>query len=415
MSQRSSYEIACEQFDHAAKYLNLDDGTRLFLRHPKRELCVNFPVQMDDRSVRMFTGYRVHHNIALGPTKGGIRYHPSVTLDEIRALAMWMTWKCAVVGIPFGGAKGGVVCDPKQMSATEIENMTRRFVMEISIMMGPERDIPSPDVNTNAQTMAWIMDTYSMFQGHSVPAVVTGKPIEIGGSVGSVEAGARGAQFCLRRACERAGLSMAGAKVAVQGFGAAGTFAAQFLHDDGAKIVAVSDSEGGIHCATGLDPREVMAHKQKTGSVLGFKGSDKLSNAELIELNCDVLVPAAMELQITEANAPRVRAKIVAELANGPTEPAADRILAERGVFVIPDILCSAGGVTVSYFEWVQGLQSFFWDEEQVTGQLQRVIDRAFDQVTDTMDKRRTDPRTAALMLAIDRVSKATRIRGIFP
>ena len=415
MAGKNPYEIAVEQFDNAARYLDLSDGMKDVLRKPKRELSVNFPVELDDHSFRVYTGYRVHHNMARGPTKGGIRYHPDVTLDEVRALAMWMTWKCATVDIPYGGAKGGVIVDPKKLSRHELENLTRRYACEISIMIGPEGDIPAPDVNTNAQTMAWIMDTYSMFVGHSVPAVVTGKPLQIGGSKGRNEATARGTQFCIRRACDRLKMPLSGSRVAVQGFGNAGEISARLLHGDGAKIVAVSDSRGGIYNKNGLDVAAVKKHKETTGSVIGFKGADLMSNEDILTCPCDILVPAALEKQIHEKNASKVQARIVAEAANGPTEPAADKILFERGVFVIPDILCNAGGVTVSYFEWVQGLQSFFWDEEQVNSQLQRVMDRAFDQVVEKAQEKRVDNRIGAYILAIGRVAEATNIRGIFP
>ena len=411
----SAYEIAVQQFDRAAEYLDLKSGIREMLRKPKRELTVNFPVRMDDGSVQVFTGYRVHHSTVLGPTKGGIRFHPDVTLDEGRALAMWMTWKCSVVGLPYGGAKGGVICNPKEMSLNELENLTRRYATEISVLMSPEGDIPAPDVNTNPQVMAWIMDTYSMHRGYSIPAVVTGKPIEIGGSEGRNAATAQGTIYHIRRAAAHLGLNLGQASAVVQGFGNAGYHSAKFLYEDGTSIVGVSDSQGGIYNSKGLDPEAVLAHKQETSSVINYPDADTLTNAELLELPCDVLVPAALEKQITGENAPRIKAKIVAEAANGPTEPEADRVFNERGVFVLPDILCNAGGVTVSYFEWVQDLQQFFWDEREVNKQLEAIMNKAFDAVLQVHLEKQVDMRLAAYIRAIDRVDKATRIRGIYP
>jgi glutamate dehydrogenase (NAD(P)+) len=370
---------------------------------------------MDDCSVKVFTGHRVHHSIVLGPTKGGIRYHPDVTLDEVRALAMWMTWKCSVVGLPYGGAKGGVVCNPKEMSLTELENLTRRYASEISVMMSPEGDIPAPDVNTNPQIMAWIMDTYSMGRGYSTPAVVTGKPIEIGGSEGRNAATAQGTIYHIRRAAKHLEMDLGASTAVVQGYGNAGSFAAKFLHEDGVRVIAVSDSRGGIHNPQGLDPDEVLAHKRETGSVVGCPGADTVTNAEMLELPCDILVPAALEKQLTGENAPRIQTKIVAEAANGPTEPEADRVLNDRGVFVIPDILCNAGGVTVSYFEWVQDLQQFFWNEREVNQKLEEIMNRAFDAVLKVHLEKQVDMRLAAYIRAIDRVNKATMIRGIYP
>ena len=411
----SAYEIAVQQFDRAAEYLDLKSGIREMLRKPKRELTVNFPVKLDDGSVQVFTGYRVHHSTVLGPTKGGIRFHPDVTLDEVRALAMWMTWKCSVVGLPYGGAKGGVICNPKEMSLNELENLTRRYATEISVLMSPEGDIPAPDVNTNPQVMAWIMDTYSMHRGYSIPAVVTGKPIEIGGSEGRNAATAQGTIYHIRRAAAHLGLNLGQASAVVQGFGNAGYHSAKFLYEDGTSIVGVSDSQGGIYNSKGLDPEAVLAHKQETSSVINYPDADTLTNAELLELPCDVLVPAALEKQITGENAPRIKAKIVAEAANGPTEPEADRVFNERGVFVLPDILCNAGGVTVSYFEWVQDLQQFFWDEHEVNKQLEAIMNKAFDAVLQVHLEKQVDMRLAAYIRAIDRVDKATRIRGIYP
>jgi glutamate dehydrogenase (NAD(P)+) len=409
------FDIAQRQFDVAAEKLGLDAGMRQVLRYPKRQLIVSIPTLMDDGSVRVFEGYRVQHNIARGPAKGGIRYHPKVTLDEVKALASWMTWKCATVNIPYGGGKGGVTCDPKKMSRGELERMTRRYASEISIIIGPDRDIPAPDVYTDSQTMAWIMDTYSMTRGYSALGVVTGKPLELGGSVGRKEATARGALFCIREACQVLKKPLRGATVAVQGYGNAGGIAARLLHDDGAKVVAVSDSKGGVYSSRGLDPHRILAHKEQTGSVVGFKNAERITNEELLETKCDVLVPSALENQITLKNAGRVRARIVAEAANGPTTPGADRILHERGVFVIPDILCNAGGVTVSYFEWAQNMQGFFWDELEVNKQLEKFMRRAFHEVHETSKKHRVDMRLAAYMLAVARVAESTRVRGLFP
>jgi len=409
------FDIAQRQFDTAAEKLGLDDGMRQVLRHPKRQLLVSVPTLMDDGSVTVFQGYRVQHNLARGPAKGGIRYHPKVTIDEVKALASWMTWKCATVNIPYGGGKGGVTCDPKKMSRGELERMTRRYASEISIIIGPDRDIPAPDVYTDSQTMAWIMDTYSMTRGYSALGVVTGKPIEVGGSVGRNEATARGALFCIREACQQLKKPLRGATAAVQGFGNAGSIAARLLHDDGAKVVAVSDSKGGLYSSRGLDIPRVLEHKDQTGSVIGFKGAERVTNEELLETKCDVLVPAALENQITLRNASRIRARIVAEAANGPTSPGADRVLHERGVFVIPDILCNAGGVTVSYFEWAQNLQGFFWDELEVNKQLEKFMKRAFHEVLETTRKHRVDMRVGAYVLAVARVAEATRVRGLFP
>src|SRR5437867_4242216 len=353
------FEIAQAQFDTAAEHLKLDPWLREVLRRPKRQLVVSIPTKMDNGTIRVFEGYRVQHSLARGPAKGGIRYHPSVTLDEVKALASWMTWKCATVNIPFGGGKGGVVCNPKEMSQRELEGMTRRYASEISIIIGPERDIPAPDVYTNAQTMAWIMDTYSMTVGSTQLGVVTGKPLQIGGSQGRNEATARGVLFLTREACVQENIRIKGSRVAVQGFGNAGSVAARLLSEDGASIIAVSDSSGGIHNPRGLDIKAVQAHKDATGTLRGYREAEPIGNEKLLELECEVLVPAALENQITMENAPRMRVRIVAEAANGPTTPGADEILHKNGVFLIPDILANAGGVTVSYFEWVQSLQAF--------------------------------------------------------
>jgi glutamate dehydrogenase (NAD(P)+) len=409
------FEIAQRQFDAAAERIGLDDGMRQVLRNPKRQLTVSVPTLMDDGSVRVFEGYRVQHNIARGPATGGIRYHPKVNLDEVKALAAWMTWKCATVNIPYGGAQGGVSCEPKKLSRGELERMTRRYASEISIVIGPDRDIPAPDVYTNAQTMSWIMDTYSMMQGHSALGVVTGKPMELGGSVGRHEATARGALFCIREACQVLRKPVRGATVAVQGFGNAGANLARLLHDEGAKVVAVSDSKGGVYSSRGLVPQQILEHKAETGSVVGFKGAERITNEELLETKCDILAPAAFEGQITLRNASRIRARVLAEAANGPTTPGAERVLQDHGIFVVPDILCSAGGVTASYFEWAQDIQGFFWEELEVAKQLEKYIKRAFHEVHDLAKRDRVDMRTAAYMLAVGRVASATRARGLFP
>ena len=409
------WDIARQQFDRAAAYLDIKAGVREMLRNTKRELTVNFPVKMDDGSVRIFTGYRVHHNTVLGPSKGGIRYGSDVTLDEVRALAMWMTWKCATVGLPYGGAKGGVIVDPKTLSRTELEHLTRRYATEISLLMSPEGDIPAPDVNTNAEIMAWIMDTYSMHRGYTTPAVVTGKPLEIGGSVGRSEATGRGVMFMTLEAMKVEEIPVQGARVVVQGFGNVGSAAAYLLQDAGATVVGISDVYGGIYNPRGLDVHALMAYAKKTGTVLGYPGADQVSNHELLELPCEVLVPAAIEGQITAENAPRIQARIVAEGANGPTTPEADDILYDRGIFVIPDILCNAGGVTVSYFEWVQDLQQFFWDEDEINKRLAQIMMRSFREVLSVTREKKVNMRIGAYIRAIDRVAKATMIRGIYP
>ena len=409
------WHSAQQQFDLAAERLMLNQGLRDILRETRRELTVHFPVKMDDGSVKVFTGFRVQHNTGRGPSKGGIRYHQDVSIDEVKALAMWMTWKCAVVGIPFGGGKGGVVVDPKRLSRGELERLTRRFTSEISVLIGPERDIPAPDVNTNAQVMAWMMDTYSMNVGYTVPAVVTGKPVSMGGSEGRNEATARGTVFCIEEAARRLGLSLSGAKVAVQGFGNAGAIAATLIAAEGASVVAVSDSVGGIYNPAGLDIGRVIGWKSEHGTVQGFPGARDITNPELLELDCDILIPAALESQITKANADRIKAKIVAEAANGPTTPAADLILFERGVFVIPDILCNAGGVTVSYFEWVQDLNRDHWTETMVNEKLREVMVRSFNETLKIADHEHCDNRTAAYLLAVERVADTTTMRGLYP
>jgi len=410
------FEIAREQIDRAGKKLNLDADMLEILKHPRRELTVNFPVKMDDGRVRVFTGYRVQYNDAIGPFKGGIRYHWNVSIDEVRALACWMTWKCAVMGIPYGGAKGGVICNPKEMSRTELERMTRRYATEISIIIGPEKDIPAPDVYTDSQTMAWIMDTISMHKGFAVPGVVTGKPLVIGGSKGRDEATSRGLMYAVREAAKKVKLTLKGATLAVQGFGNVGyNFARLMGEEHGSKVVSVSDSKGGIVSEKGLDPKEVFAFKEKTGTVVGFPGTKKVTNEEIFELDVDVLAPCALEGVLTAANAPRVKAKIVGEGANGPTTPEADDILHKRGVLLIPDILGNGGGVTVSYFEWVQNLSEFFWTKAEVDQKLESVMVTAFNSVWEMHETRKVDMRQAAYMVAINRVVDAYRWRGIFP
>ena len=409
------FRIAMRQFDTAAEKLNLDPGMREVLRRPHRWLTLSLPVKMDDGSIKVFEGYRVQHSSARGPCKGGIRYHPNVSLDEVKALASWMTWKCATVNIPFGGAKGGIICDPKRMSKGELERLTRRFAYEISPIIGPDRDIPAPDVYTDSQIMAWIMDTYSMTHGNNAPGVVTGKPIFLGGSLGRNEATARGCVFCVRAACKEMGIDITKATAAVQGFGNAGSIAARLLAEDGVKVLAVSDSKGGILNKKGLDIPAVEAHKEKTGSVRNFPGSQPITSEEVLEVECNILVPAALENQITLENAGRIKAKIVAEAANGPTTPGADEVMHKNGIMVLPDILANAGGVTVSYFEWVQDLQELFWDEDDVNRRLEKVMVRAFNDVHRTAQQYKVDMRTGAYILAVDRVATATRVRGIWP
>ena len=413
--RRNPWEMAQAQFDAAADRLKLKDDLRGILREPKRELIVHFPVRMDNGSIRMFTGYRVQHNINRGPAKGGIRYDMSVTLDEVKALAMWMTWKCAVVNIPFGGAKGGVICNPKELSLAELERLTRRYATEISLFIGPHSDIPAPDVNTNPQIMAWIMDTYSMHAGYTVPSVVTGKPLAIGGSEGRMEATATGVAATIEMAATEMKLPLTGARVAVQGFGNAGSIAARLLHEKGCRIVAISDTQGGIYDENGIDPALALLHKQEHGTVVGYGGARKVSVAGILEVPCDILIPAATENQLTGDNAPKVQARLIAEAANGPTTPEADRIFFERGVRVIPDVLANAAGVTVSYFEWVQDLQSFFWTADEIADKLSHVMTRAYSEVAQLAESEHCDMRTAAYMLAIGRVATATQLRGLYP
>ncbi|MFY9583786.1 MAG: Glu/Leu/Phe/Val dehydrogenase [Candidatus Acidiferrales bacterium] len=409
------FRISQIQFDLAAEYLKLDPGLRQVLRTPKRVLEVSIPTKMDNGQLKVFTGYRVQHNIARGPSKGGIRYHPNVTLDEVKALAAWMTWKTATVNIPYGGGKGGVICDPKRMSKAELERMTRRYASEILPIIGPERDIPAPDVYTDAQTMAWIMDTYSMTVGYSALGVVTGKPISLGGSLGRNEATARGCLFVVEEACKIKKMSLRGATVAIQGFGNAGAIAARLFAEKKAKIVAISDSRGGVHNSRGIDPLKAIRYKERSGTVVGMPGASRLSNDDLLTLKCDILIPAALENSITLHNVDQIKAKIVAEAANGPTTPHADEVLARKGIFMLPDILANAGGVTVSYFEWAQDLQGYFWQENEVNSRLEMVMKRAFQDVHETMRKYHTHMRPAAYILAVGRVSEATLVRGLFP
>ena len=413
---QSAYAIAQEQFDRAADVLDLEDGLRKVLREVKRELVVHFPVHMDDGSIEMFTGYRVQHNLARGPAKGGLRFHPAVTLDEVKALAMWMTWKCAVVGLPYGGAKGGVIVDPKRLSLGEQQRLVRRFATEISIVVGPESDIPAPDMGTNAQHMAWFMDTISMHRGYSVPATVTGKPLAVGGSEGRPEATGRGLTFCVLEGLEELGIQPAGSTAVVQGFGNVGSVSARLLNREaGMSILAVSDSTSAIYNGHGLDLEEVERYKATHGSFAGYPDAENIEAHEILELECTVLVPAALEGQIHHGNAERVRAKVVAEGANGPTTPEADDILAQKRVLLIPDILANAGGVTVSYFEWVQDLQAFFWEESEINQRLRHIMSRAYKQVSQAAHGRKVSMRTAAYALAVDQVARASEARGIYP
>src|SRR5579862_5274457 len=409
------YRIAQIQFDLAAEHLKLDQGLRQILRTPKRVLEVSIPTKMDNGQIKVFTGFRVQHNVARGPAKGGIRYHPGVTLDEVKALAMWMTWKTATVNIPYGGGKGGVICDPKRMSKSELERMTRRFASEIFPIIGPDQDIPAPDMYTDAQTMAWIMDTYSMTKGYSTLGVVTGKPLSIGGSEGRNEAPARGCIIVVEEACKIKKMSLRGASIAIQGFGNAGSLAAKLFAEKKARVIAISDSRGGVFNSRGIDPLKAMRYKERSGTVVGMPGTSRISNDDLLTMKCDILVPAALENVITLNNADQIKAKIVCEAANGPTTPHADEVLARKGIFLIPDILANAGGVTVSYFEWVQDLQSFFWPVSEVNSKLEVVMRQAFADVHESMRKHRAHMRTGAYVLAVGRVADATLVRGLFP
>ncbi|TKJ47067.1 glutamate dehydrogenase [Candidatus Aerophobetes bacterium Ae_b3a] len=409
------WQMTLSQLDEVAREIDLDESIHQILRYPKRCLTVSIPIQMNNGKIKVFTGFRVQHNVTRGPAKGGIRYHPSVTLDEIKALAMLMTWKCAVVNIPYGGAKGGIVCEPRKLSLKEVERLTRRYISEIISFIGPERDIPAPDVNTNPQVMAWIMDTYSMDVGYSVPGVVTGKPISIGGSLGRNTATARGVMFTLMNAAKKLKLDLFEKTIAIQGYGNVGGNLAHLLSDEGYKIIAISDVEGGIYNPKGLDPIKVSLALKESGSVVGFKNADKITNQELLTVDCDVLVPAALENQIDEDNADKIKAKVIVEAANAPITPQADKILEGRGIFIIPDILANAGGVTVSYFEWVQGLQAYFWTEREVNLRLRDIMQKAFDKVYRICGERKVTMRKAAYILAIERVAEATRVRGLYP
>ena len=414
IKEANPFESMMSRFDRAAQLLQLDADLYAVMRVPNRELKVYIPTRMDSGRIQVFEGFRVQHNFARGPAKGGIRYSPDVSIDEVRALAAWMTWKCAVVNVPFGGAKGGIICDPNLMSQGELERMTRRYAAELLDFIGPEKDVPAPDMNTNEQTMAWIMDTYSMHARHTVTAVVTGKPIDLGGSRGRREATGRGILIVVQEACKRFKMEPGITRVVVQGSGNVGGIGAQLLHEAGFKIVAISDVHGGIHDANGLDIPAAMKHLRNTKSFEGFPGAEYVSNEELLELDCDVLVPAATENQITSQNADRLKCKILAEGANGPTTAAADEVLYQKGIFVIPDILANAGGVTVSYFEWVQDRMGYFWREDVVNERLQDTMVASFNDLCRYADAHSVDTRTAAYMLAIDRVAYDTRMRGIY-
>ena len=408
--------MAVQQLRSAAKYLDLDDGLVEVLARPKRSVVVNFPVVMDSGEVKVFEGYRVQHNQSRGPTKGGLRYHPDVDLNETSALAMWMTWKCAVVNIPYGGAKGGVKVNTKELSIRELEKLTRRFITEINIVVGERSDIPAPDIGTNGRVMGWIMDTISMQAGYTVPGCVTGKPIEMGGSEGRVEATGRGCIVSAIEACNLQNKNFAGSKVVVQGFGNVGSVAARLAENEGATVVGVSDTSGAIYNPKGLPINDLyIKYSGVEGGIMNYKDCEKISNKELLELDCDILIPAAIQTQITKENADNIKAKLIVEGANGPTTPDADAILTDKGVLIVPDILANAGGVVVSYFEWVQDLQNFFWEEEQVNDRLSRIMRNAFGAVAHTMQQHKTDMRTAAMVIAVQRVADATVNRGIFP
>jgi glutamate dehydrogenase (NAD(P)+) len=413
--EANPWQQAMQQLDRAAQKMGLDPFVVERLRHCKRILTVSVPVKMDDGSVKVFEGYRIQHNMDRGPAKGGIRYHPQVSLDEVKALSFWMTMKCAVVNLPYGGAKGGIICDPKKMSKGEIERMTRRYTAEISIIIGPEKDIPAPDVNTNEQIMAWIMDTYSMTIGYSCPGVVTGKPLEVGGSLGRKEATGRGVFYVTRELAAREGFDLRKSSVAVQGFGNVGSNAANIFAEHGTKVVAISDVGGGLYDPKGLDLHDIMEYRQKNDTIAGYPKAEKVDVDKFVELPCDILIPAAMENTITAANADKIKAKYIIEGANGPTSNDADAILHKKGIMVVPDILANAGGVTVSYFEWVQDMQSLFWSEKEINARLQEVIVGAFTEVYDLAKKEKVDMRLAAFMVGIRRLGKAASIRGMYP
>jgi glutamate dehydrogenase (NAD(P)+) len=413
--RENPYELAQVQLQRVADTFHIDQNLINVLKLCKKAVAVSIPTSRDDGSIAVYEGYRVTHNIARGPSKGGIRYHPDVTIDEVKSLAMWMTWKCALMNIPFGGAKGGVIVDPKKLSLGELERMTRRYTSEIINEIGPEKDIPAPDVGTNPRVMAWIFDTYSMNKGHSVLGVVTGKPLNIGGSLGRLEATAHGALYVLREAMRKRGIAFADTRIAVQGFGNVGSYLALFLEEEGAKVIALSDSAGGIHNPNGIDVRSAQAHKQETGSLAGLKDTQSITNEELVLLDCDVLAPCALEQVITSANADKVKAQIIVEGANGPVTPSADEILEDRGILVLPDVLANAGGVVVSYFEWVQGLQEYFWKETEVNARLNDITTRAFNETWRVHEDQDVSMRMAAYGLAVQRVAEATTTRGLYP
>jgi glutamate dehydrogenase (NAD(P)+) len=413
--RENPFEIAQQQLHRVADTFKIDPNLIAVLKECKKAVVVSVPVVMDDGTVHAFEGYRVTHNIARGPSKGGIRYHPDVTLDEVKSLAMWMTWKCALMNIPFGGAKGGIACNPKQLSEVELQKMTRRYTSEIINEIGPEKDIPAPDVGTDGRVMAWIFDTYSMNKGHSVLGVVTGKPLNIGGSLGRLEATARGALYIIREAVRKQGATIAGQRVVVEGFGNVGMYLSRFLAQEGATVLAVSDSTGGVYNSKGIDVETAIAHKQETGSLTGLKDAERITDEELLVLECDVLAPCALEQVITSDNADKIKAKIICEGANGPTTPAADEILEDKGVLLLPDVLANAGGVVVSYFEWVQGLQEYFWKEDEVNARLNDISTRAFNETWATRESRGTSMRMAAYGLAVNRVAEATTTRGLYP
>ncbi len=409
------WDFARQQLHNAAEKINLEPGVHKRLRQSRRELTVSIPVKMDNGEVDVFTGYRVQHCLSLGPTKGGIRYHPQLTLDVVRALAMWMSWKCALVGLPYGGAKGGVICNPKEMSLEELERLTRRYTSEIIDIIGPEKDIPAPDVNTNPQVMAWIMDTFSVNRGYSVPGVVTGKPLVIGGSKGRNEATGRGVSFSALNSLKHLDINREDTRVVVQGFGNVGSIAAEILYREKLNIIALSDIKGGIYNPKGLNLHQVLTHTKESGSVIDFKGADFVTNEELLQLDCDMLIPAALENQITGANADKIQAGIIVEGANGPTTPDADRVLEERKIFLVPDILANAGGVIVSYLEWVQAMERYFWEKKEVNQKLEYIMTTSFNRVLELSSQKKVSMRMAALMIAIDRVAEAMRIRGLYP
>jgi len=415
MSAINPYDNALKQLDDAAKLLRLDQGMHDFLRTPKRILTVSVPVKMDSGRVKVFVGHRVQHNDARGPFKGGIRYHPAVTLDEVKALATWMTWKCAIMNIPYGGGKGGIACDPHRMSEGELERMTRRYAYAISDIIGPYVDVPAPDVYTGGKEMAWIMDTYSALKGSVTPGVITGKPIPIGGSEGRAEATGKGTSFCIREGAKKVGVKVKGSDAVVQGFGNAGTYAAQFLDEMDASVIAVSDSKGGIYNKNGFDVKKLIEYKGKYKKVGGFPGSKQITNEQLLELDCDILVPAAYENQITKKNAVNVKAKLIAEAANGPTTPEADEVLYKKGKLVIPDILANAGGVTVSYYEWVQNLSRYYWEHDEVINRLEKNMVKSFNDVYQKAKEYKVDMRKGSMVLAVSRVVEATKTRGIWP